>query len=68
MAAISTVKIQDGDDYAIINERDFDPGIHQIYVKKSKKFKKTLVSDLVSGDGDSNGDGVTDVDGVNNEE
>jgi hypothetical protein len=66
MAAISTVKIQDGDDYddyIIINERDFDPGIHQIYVKKSKKFKKTLVS----GDGDTNGDGVTDGDGVNNE-
>ena len=67
MAAISTVKIQDGDDYIIINERDFDPGIHQIYVKKSKKFKKTLASDLVSGDGDSNADGVTDSDGVNNE-
>ncbi len=65
MAAISTVKIQDGDDYAIINERDFNPEIHQIYVKKTKKSKKTVVSSDGVVDGD---DGVTDGDGVNNEE
>lgn len=67
MDVLPTVKIQDGDDYAIINERDFNPEIHQIYVKKIKKSKKTLVS----GDGAAGGDdGVTDGDGdgVNNEE
>lgn len=67
MTAISTVKIQDGDDYAIINERDFNPEIHQVYVRKTKKFKKTLVSDP-GFDGVTDGDdGVADVDGVSNE-
>lgn len=65
MDVLPTVKIQDGDDYAIINERDFNPEIHQIYVKKTKKSKKTVVSGDGMVDGD---DGVIDGDGVNNEE
>lgn len=64
MDVLPTVKIQDGDDYAIINERDFNPEIHQIYVSTSKRSKKKLVDDGVI-DG---GGGVIDGDGVNNEE
>ena len=61
MAVISTVKIQDGDDYAIINKSDFDPKIHQVYVDKSRKKKKVV--DSVDGNGD---DALIDGDGVNN--
>ena len=62
MAVISTVKIQDGDDYAIINKSDFDPKIHQVYVDKSRKKKKVV--DSVDGNGD---DALIDGDVVNNE-
>jgi len=62
MAVISTVKIQDGDDYAIINKSDFDPKIHQIYVDKSRK-KKKVVDSVTDGNGDHtliDGDVVND--------
>lgn len=62
MAVISTIKIQYGDDYAIINKSDFDPKIHQIYVYKSRKKKKVV--DSVDGNGD---DALIDGDVVNNE-
>lgn len=64
MDILPTVKIQDGDDYAIINERDFNPEIHQIYVDKSRKSKKKVVDSVADGNGD---DALIDGDGVNNE-
>jgi hypothetical protein len=63
MAVISTVKIQDGDDYAIINEFDFNPEIHRVYVDKSRK-KKKVVGSVTDGNGD---DALIDVDVVNDE-
>jgi hypothetical protein len=63
MAVISTVKIQDGDDYVIINKSDFDPKIHQVYVDKSRK-KKKVVGSVTDGNGD---DALIDVDVVNDE-
>jgi hypothetical protein len=62
MAVISTVKIQDGDDYAIINKSDFDPKIHQVYVDKSRK-KKKVVGSVTDGNVDDtliDGDVVND--------
>ena len=61
MAVISTVKIQDGDDYAIINEHDFNPKIHQVYV--ARKSKKKARASLINGNVDDtliDGDVVND--------
>ena len=68
MDVLPTVKIQDGnDDYVIINERDFNPEIHQAYVYKSSKSKKK-VGACVTADSDGNVDDVLiDGDGVNDE-
>ena len=63
MAVISTVKIQDGNDYVIINKSDFDAKIHQVYVDKSRK-KKKVVGSVTDGNGD---DPLIDVDVVNDE-
>jgi hypothetical protein len=57
MDVLPTIKIQDGDDYAIINERDFNPEIHQVYVDKSSKSKKKVRAS-VTADSDGNGDDV----------
>ena len=62
MAVISTVKIQDGNDYVIINKSDFDPKIHQVYVDKSRK-KKKVVGSVTDGNVDDtliDGDVVND--------
>lgn len=64
MYILPTVKIWDGDDYVIINERDFNPEIHQVYVDKSRKSKKKVVDSVTDGNGD---DALIDGDGVNNE-
>ena len=61
MAVISTVKIQDGNDYVIINKSDFDPKIHQVYVDKSRK-KKKVVGSVTDGN-----DALIDVDAVSAE-
>jgi hypothetical protein len=60
MDNLPTVKIQDGDDYAIINQRDFDPSVHQIYKPPAKtvKRKKEVVetsenSDFDQGDSEN---------------
>ena len=68
MDVLPTVKIQDGnDDYVIINERYFNPEIHQVYVYKSSKSKKKVVAG-VTADSDGNVDDVLiDGDGVNDE-
>ena len=62
MAVISTVKIQDGDDYAIINKSDFNPEIHRVYVK-SRKSKKKVADGVTNGNVDDtliHGDVVND--------
>ncbi len=66
MDILPTVKIQDvnGDDYIIINERDFNSEIHRVYVDKSRKSKKKVVDSVADGNGD---DALIDGDGVNNE-
>ena len=61
MAVISTVKIQDGNDYVIINKSDFDPKIHQVYV--ARKSKKKARASLINGNVDDtliDGDVVND--------
>lgn len=58
MAVIPTVRIQDGDDYALINKSDFDPAIHQLYVKRKPKKKPVVDDDVDKGNG--NGDGSDD--------
>ncbi len=40
MSTCKTVKIVAGDGYAIINESDFDPKVHEMYGKKPKAKKK----------------------------
>ena len=58
MYTLPTVKIQDGnDDYVIINERDFNPEIHQVYVHKSSKSKKKVGASVIA-DSDGNVDDV----------
>ena len=66
MYTLPTVKIQDGnsDDYIIINERDFNPEIHRVYVDKSRKSKKKAVDSVTDGNGD---DTLIDGDVVNDE-
>ena len=64
MAILPTVKIQDGDGYIIINVRDFNSEIHQVYVDKSRKSKKKLVDSVTDENGD---DTLIDGDVINDE-
>ena len=43
MSICETVKIKQGDDYAIINKSDFDPKVHEMYGKKKAPAKKKPV-------------------------
>ena len=63
MAILPTVKIQDGDDYIIINDRDFNSEIHRVYVDKARKSKKKLVDSVIDENGDDtliDGDVIND--------
>jgi hypothetical protein len=40
MASIPTVKIKSGDDYALINESDFDPETMELYEEPAPKKTK----------------------------
>ena len=39
MASIPTVKIKSGDDYAIVNESDYDPETMELYEEPAPKAK-----------------------------
>ena len=63
MYTLPTVKIEDGDDYAIINERDFNSQIHRVYVDKARKSKKKVPDGVTNGNVDDtliDGDVVND--------
>lgn len=45
MGDLPTIKVKSGDDYAIINQRDYNPDVHQPYDDESRKAVKNTKND-----------------------